>query len=545
MKRTILHLTICAFIAYSYPVFATRYHVNINNGDDANDGLKWSTAFKNLQTAIDAAEEKDEIWIAAGIYHPTKKIGNVYGSPNNPTRPTTDRHRSFIIKKNIALYGGFSRSPSDATTMTSRNWQLYQTILSGDFDENDGDNFENMDENAYHVVILFDASPSLVMDGFYITGGCSNDIANSYLDGNRYYYAAGGYGGGLYAYSPVDVSSPTLSNISFYGNFADYGGGLFIHAYANDASPYMMNVSIVHNKADYGLGGGLSIEGSSINAQLHNLNVVGNESYESGGGIYLISIEDCTPTIVNTVVSGNYSHTGNGAGVFIRTRSGDAKPTIVNSTVCGNKTPKDGGGFVVYTEGISETNVYNSVFWGNSGNGFDNFYAFGEYGSYNTIEGSFIEGVNNLGETNLPGNIDPKFLEPVRADLAPTMDGDYQLTLESPLINKGINTHVLSSIDLLGNSRTVGGTVDIGAYESQGTPPVFNETVEEEKLIWSSNGFLYVQVDLSAALHVYTLDGSLVKHINHLDAGVYQYALPRGFYVVTLSNGISEKVVIR
>ena len=549
MKRTIFYLAICALFVYTYPALATRYHVNINKGDDADDGLLWSTAFKNLQTAIDASEEGDEIWIAAGVYHPTKKIADVYGSGNIVNTPTNDRHRSFLISKNIALYGGFPGSPSDATGMGNRDWRRNQTVLSGDFDDNDGDNFENMDENAYHVVILFEAAPSLVLDGFFITGGCADDDNTVYVDGNPIYYVTGGDGGGIYAFSydPLKESSPTLTNLSFYGNYAhNAGGAIFNFAYANDASPGMTNLFIVHNKAKNRHGGGLyNNAGGQVHAELIDVNVVGNESTLSGGGLYFYSTEVCSPFIINTVVNGNYSNNSYGGGITMSTFSGDAEPTVVNSTICGNKSKSYGGGLIIFPVGISKANIYNTVIWGNKGNGIDNFYAEGDWGKANTIKGSFIEGYDDSDPTNLSGNTNPMFFDPVHADFAPTMDGDYQLTLGSPLINKGLNSVISLPYDLLGNTRIYGGTVDIGAYESQGTAPQFNETIADEKIIWSNGGYLYVRINSTTALHVYTLDGTMVKHVNNLGEGMYGFALPRGFYIVTLSNGITGKIVIR
>ena len=551
MKRTAFTLFFCALLVYSLPVVATRYHININSGDDANDGLKWSTAFKNLQAALNLINDGDEIWLAAGTYHPTKKIADVYGSSGNMTKPTGDRHRSFLINKNVSIYGGFPGNPSDATSMNSRNWRVNQTVLSGDFNGDDGDNFENMAENAFHVVILFDASPALLLDGLYITGGCANDVANTYTGDDRYYYVTGRDGGGLFAYSPNNNSSPTLTDVSFYGNYATAsGGGMWNYAFAQTASPRLTNVSFIHNKAWNGHGGGLHNEGGGgVYAQLININAVGNESFLSGGGLYFTSIEKCAPAIFNTVVSGNYAGFGNGAGVYISALGDDAEPVIINTTICGNRAEKsdrkDGGGLVIWPVGISKATIANTVIWGNKANQIDNFFAEGDWGTANTINNSFVEGFDNLGATNLPGNTDPKFFEAVHADFAPTMEGDYQLTLESPLINKGDNASVIASYDLLGNARIYDGTVDIGAYESQGKTPTFNETPFSEKTIWSYNGNLFVSLNQSAALYVYAADGSLLKQVNNLSVGAYTFTLPRGIYIVTLSNGIVEKVIIR
>ena len=74
MKQILIKLSVYAMSLCTLSVMAqTTYHVNINSGDDANDGLNWSTAFENLQAAIELAEEGDEIWIAAGTYYPDRK----------------------------------------------------------------------------------------------------------------------------------------------------------------------------------------------------------------------------------------------------------------------------------------------------------------------------------------------------------------------------------------------------------------------------------------------------------------------------------------
>ena len=554
MKKILFNISVCALLLCTFPITAqTIYHVNINSGDDANDGLKWSTAFQNLQSAIDVAKAGDEIWIAAGTYYPTKKIADVYGSSGNLTTPTNDKHRSFIITKDTKIYGGFPVAASDATDIGSRDWKRNQTILSGDFNDDDGDNFENMEENAHNVIIMFDASPQTVLDGLYITGGCANDTEAIYVNGNNLYYVTGRDGGGIYAYSPGKESSPTISNVSFYGNYAEVNGGaIYNYTFEGEASPIMTNVSIIHNKAKSEKGGGLFNDGRNVNAKLVNINIVGNESEGSGGGLYFIANDNCDPVIINAVVNGNHSK-GNGGGIYITTYyDGIAAPEIINSTICGNRVSQssimrnDGGGLVIYPEKKSYAVISNTVVWGNKGIEKHNFYAEGsKEGNENEITGSFIEGFDNLGSTNLPGNTDPKFLEPVNPDVAPTIDGDYQLTLESPLINKGINGMINLSVDLLNNTRISGGAVDIGAYESQGTPPVDNETISSEKTIWSYNSNLYVRISKPVTLRVYSIKGMLVKQINNLGTGSYEFPLPKGLYIVTLSNGITEKIVIR
>jgi hypothetical protein len=47
------------------------------------------------------------------------------------------------------------------------------------------------------------------------------------------------------------------------------------------------------------------------------------------------------------------------------------------------------------------------------------------------------------------------------------VDGDFRLQPDSPCINAGLNIYASDGLDLDGNPRIVGGTVDVGAYEFQ------------------------------------------------------------------------------
>ena len=553
-KRRLLQITTLSLSLFALPVIAQQIlHVNINNGDDANDGLKWSTAFKNIQPAIDAAVEGDIINVAAGTYYPTKKVAEFYGKNSESALPTTDTNRSFLLTKNLKLYGGYPANASDATTITDCDWTLNPTILSGDFDDNDGSNFENMDENALHVIVMINPTSETQVDGFHITGGGGEEskyIATVYVENTPVDQRSGG---GIYIYSDK-ATSPVLSNLVINHNKASLDGG-GIYYYANEkidasASPVLNNVSIINNQAKNG-GGFYNNAKMEAKPILQNVIIAGNEATSEGGGFSCISESgECSPVLENVLISGNKAK--NLAGMFLYAMETNANPVITNTTVCGNSANErntTGGVYIVATGNVSPF-IQNTVIWGNKGTleEYNNIAYWSQFGSINpTYSYSMIEGMD-LGETNLNGDTDPMFVNPVDANFAPTTSdfGNYQLLPTSPLINRGNNTDVTLSYDLNGDNRIYGDIVDIGAYEAQNIDLVDNEIIIADKFIWSHQDNLYIKINShTATVRVYSPNGTLIRQINNLGEGTHALSLPSGLYFVTLDMGETAKIFIR
>jgi len=246
------------------------------------------------------------------------------------------------------------------------------------------------------------------------------------------------------------------------------------------------------------------------------------------------------------LIAGNTAKTGGGA--FIWALEEDASPILTNATICGNKVSGvGGGGGLVVTTSIALTNldIRNSVIWGNKSNTADNLRIEGKRGDdqsvYNTY--NFIEGVT-FGAYAWDDLIYPMFVDPIDANFAPTVSGDYRLLPESPLIDKGDNTFVTLSEDLDGLTRIIGETVDIGAYEYQGDNSG-NVALSTNERIWSHQGNLYVKItNNDVTLRVFSINGQLVRQVNKLEEGLYTFPLPNGIYFISLSTGITTKIII-
>lgn len=164
----------------------------------ANDGSSWEDAFNHLQDALSVAQAGDQIWVAEGIYRPDEDTVNPEG--------TGDRGATFFLVNGVAIYGGFAGSEN---SLYERDWQVHETILSGDLNEDDGPDFANNSENSCNVLDGTGMDASTILDGVTITAGNATGRCNLKNSG-----------GGMWNYNAVPRTGPTLTNCTFYRNCA-------------------------------------------------------------------------------------------------------------------------------------------------------------------------------------------------------------------------------------------------------------------------------------------------------------------------------------
>src|SRR5262249_14914153 len=140
--------------------------------------------------------------------------------------------------------------------------------------------------------------------------------------------------------------------------------------------------------------------------------------------------------------------------------------------------------------GISSCEASNSIILFNGPDGTNNYGSLPSYLWYCCTRPLPANGFNCI--TN-----DPLFVD--------SANGNFRLQSNSPCINAGDNASVVTGIDLDGNPRTRGGTVDMGAYEFQNgassIAPSLRVTLSGQNAVltwplWASNFVLLEALDI-------------------------------------------------
>lgn len=258
------------------------------------DGGSWETALPSLEEALSAAAgsggRTTEIWVAAGVYRPSRR-----------EVPEIECSATFTIPPGVGVYGGFAGSE---TILEERRPLFNRTVLSGDQKGNDvpgsGRSDPSRRDNCYHVVTISDGDATTVVDGFVITAGNSMTqgggmlilggsptIAHCRLIDNQ-----SSEGGAVY----IIRAAPKIANCVFLGNRAINGGGL----YTGNADTTLTGCVFSGNSSSANAGG-LFI--GSGNVTLLNCTVIGNSTIMRGGGAYIAS--NTAATITNCIFWGN------------------------------------------------------------------------------------------------------------------------------------------------------------------------------------------------------------------------------------------------
>jgi hypothetical protein len=305
----------------------------------------------------------------------------------------------------------------------------------------------------------------------------------------------------------VTISGLTITGGNGVGNNGGGGGVLSI------GGTLTLNDSVVTGNSVAGAGGGIAAVFGTLN--LNRTTVSGNSATEAGG-IYAqdnttiirdstisgnsgphgeglrsnAASDNATMMLINSTVSGNTAADQNSALRSEAYSGWTSTVTVINSTITNNRTTGAGQNGAIWIRplgGTHKVTLHNTIVSGNTSGGLPNdVEGTLEPASANNLIGTgggLTGGVNG----NIVGVNDP-LLGALGDNGGPTQT--HALLLDSPSLDKGNNALAVDEASSplvndqrgagFGRRRVVGGTVDIGAFESpleDTTPPVITANV--------------------------------------------------------------------
>lgn len=325
MKNPLLYFILLFFIttgltAQIAPNGDNILYVNASVTGGNGSGSSWENALTELADALKYAKLQDnytsgnplKIFVGQGHYVPkySPKDGS-FGTP-------AGRDNSFLMVKNVKIYGGFDPDNGITDLSHTRRFSIPEEPLVGTFLSGGLEPLK-----AYHVIVSVNDVGVTELNGVTIENGQANGSGSISVSG---YNVTRIQGGGIFNRS----SSFVLKNVVLSENSAsNFGGGMF-----NDASsPILINVVLIDNTATS--GGGMLNRNST--PRLTNVTISSNSVSWAGGGIHNEGVSN--PIITNSIVWGN---TASQAGNDIYSES-TSSPVISYSLVKGiNNTTNNG-----------------------------------------------------------------------------------------------------------------------------------------------------------------------------------------------------------
>jgi hypothetical protein len=471
MKRIIL-LSIITLFSVSTLVQAKNYYIRIstNTSDWSNitaDGthviVDYTAGTSSLSTIINSYVSNDVVWIAKGTYKITAAIavkagmsivGGFAGSENTvSSRSITDLNANGIVEP--WEFTNATEITSDNGTPTFSAMNIGTSVTNATVDGVTIKGITITSTIGQLIKIYDTATGSILKNSILKDCSVSGTIA---LNGIIY------------------ANNGTIQNCLIQGNTitattstnSSLGGGISLTSLTTSSTaPQVIGCVICGNKVTNtagtttkSKGGGVFVQSYSaaLSCKVINCVIYNNEAMTQGGGLY---INDAYGEAINCTVAKNTCGQANGGGVYL-----NGGGLLNNSIVWGNM------------HNASATATANDIYTSVS-NSNQNYLAYGiSSGTWGGLTATKIltSGVSADNTTDGSGTLAPKFINPTTAVGAPT-DGttttamtqaNFKLGATSPGLdyssNNQLNTLSITT-DLMGSSRFMNTTADLGAYE--------------------------------------------------------------------------------
>lgn len=176
-NRNTIYSKILLLLVLLVPHFAGAARIYVDaDAPLGGNGTSWQTAYRFLQDGLadTVSGRGDEVWIADGVYYPTR-----HSNYSRDTIQESARNLSFYIKNGVRLYGGFNGTE---TNRNERNWEKHISLLSGEITKDRLSWSCNVTTVENGGVVLFDgievSKGNSISD---ISGDCDSPFASAVL----------------------------------------------------------------------------------------------------------------------------------------------------------------------------------------------------------------------------------------------------------------------------------------------------------------------------------------------------------------------------
>ncbi len=312
-------------------------------------------AYASIQTAIDDANDGDEIEVAPGTYYEAINFKGkaVYLHSTDGPEVTTINASGLNASVVICTSGEEADTILEGFTLTGGNGTYISSYRYGG-----GMCNQNSSPTVNHCV--FTSNTVNTDGGGMYNKGSSPTVTDSVFSKNT----ANRNGGGMHN---ALNSNPTVTRCTFTGNRAlspDYGGGGMVNN--NACNPTVTDCIFSDNTANRYAGGMFNIDNCS--PTLTNCTFSGNSASSNGGG--MVNVTGSSPTLTNCTFSGNTAAVHAGA----MENAYNSSPVMTDCTFIDN-VARDGNGGGMWNFSNSSPTVTNCIFSynnaGQSGGGMD------------------------------------------------------------------------------------------------------------------------------------------------------------------------------
>lgn len=487
MKKNYSSLIII-FLAFSVKVFATDYYVSDLIGNDSNNGLTQSTAFKTIQRAADLTNPGDTVYVMDGTYQSAQPEWSVVSITRSGTASNWISYTNLQGHNPLIYFTGSGISISNQASYikingftirgNADNLNLNDALnqpggcndptgnINPLFNGNGITMWANPNvEQIHHITISNNTIYDCPAGGIYGSRCDYITIENNTIYDNAWYTIYGSSGIAFYQNSNFDLTTGHKMIIRNNKMMSNY-----------NLVPWLVNCGIYD-------GNGIIIDdskqtqnGSTLSPYVGRTLIENNIIYGSSGpAIHVYESEHVD--IINNSTYYNQQEPVNFNGEIDANNSNDV---LIRNNIMYAKNDKP------INTIINSTNVtldHNLLFGGN---------------------GSYVLGTNsNIGN---PNYINPSM----------NIDANFNISSNSLAIDNGSSV-IAASNDFNGNARPVGDGYDIGAYE------YVSSEVPVKLFLKSPYG--------------YTTEAYLTGNFNNFTSGLEDYKLEgpdnRGFFSIT------------